>query len=95
MLAHLWVAFLICEHGDRTISRTGDGGKGLSIASAPYSPNYQEDDILSKPSASLLHQIKQIHELGLRRFVGRSLKWFVVNGHNRSLWFPYRQRSHE
>ena len=68
MLAHLWVAFLLCEHGDRTISRTGDGGKGLSIASAPYSPNYQEDDILSKPSASLLHQIKQIHELGARRF---------------------------
>jgi hypothetical protein len=57
--------------------------EGLSIASAPYSPNYQEGDILSKPSASStssIHQIKQIHEPGgARRFVRRSWKWFVVN----------------
>jgi hypothetical protein len=59
---------MMCEHVDRTISQAGDVGKGLSIASAPYSPNYQEDDILSKPSASSLHQIKQMHELGCSPF---------------------------
>jgi hypothetical protein len=44
-------------------------GEGLSGASAPDLPGDDGHDILSKPSASSLHQISHIHELGTRRFV--------------------------
>jgi hypothetical protein len=57
------------EHGGRTILRSGDGEKGLSSASAPDSPGDEGFDILSKPSASSLHQIQHIHALGIRRYV--------------------------
>jgi hypothetical protein len=57
------------EHSGRTILRDGDGGKGLSSASAPDAPGDEGYDILSKPSASSLHQIRHIHELDACRFV--------------------------
>ena len=56
------------EHGGRTILRAGNG-KELSSASAPDSPDDEGYDILSNPSASSLHHIKQIHELSTRCFV--------------------------
>jgi hypothetical protein len=45
------------------------GGKGLSSASALDSQGDEGYDILSNPSASSLHQIRRIHELGTRGFV--------------------------
>lgn len=57
------------EHGGRTALQAGAGGKGLSRPSAPDSPDDEGYDILWKPSASSLHQISYIHDLGTRRFV--------------------------
>jgi hypothetical protein len=43
--------------------------RGIFDASAPDSPGDEGYDILSKPSAFSLHQIRHIDELGTRRFV--------------------------
>jgi hypothetical protein len=48
----------------------GDCGKGLSNASAHDSPADEDYDILSKLSASSLHQMMHIHEPDTRRFGG-------------------------
>lgn len=42
---------------------------GLSSASASDSPSDEGDDILSKLSASSIHQITHIYEADTRRFV--------------------------
>jgi hypothetical protein len=57
------------ENGGRTTLQAGDGRKGLSSTSAPDSPDDEGYDILWKPSASSLHQIRHIHDLRTRRFV--------------------------
>jgi hypothetical protein len=57
------------ERGGCTILLVGDVGEGLSSASASNSPGDEGNDILSKPSASSLHQIRHINELAIGRFV--------------------------
>jgi hypothetical protein len=58
--------------GERRLDKSGAGdcGKGLSNASAHDSPADEDYDILSKLSASSLHQMMHIHELDTRRFGG-------------------------
>jgi hypothetical protein len=57
------------DHGGHSSLQAGDGGRGLSSTSAPDLPGDEGCDILSKPSASSLHQINHIDELSTRRFV--------------------------